>query len=270
MDLVTKIPFAMPQDFVINVVKSQSLEIRYWFVFSSQNMLISKEKTVPTTVCLPFLRTVYLGSFEGKDCFAAETIEDSCSEEFEWISFRDLHGLISEQEYALAGRALQLLQWDKIHTYCGACGAKTFSREHERCRECPSCGFLAYPKLAPAVMALVRKEDKILLARSPHFSKGMYSLLAGYLDVGETLEQCVEREVQEEVGIKVGNIRYFGSQPWPFTGSLMVGFTCDWIEGDIVKDPVEIEEANWFAKEDLPMIPTQVSLAYWMIESWKK
>jgi len=265
------IPFAMPQDFTLSLARAH-LNQGQWFIFSKQLMLVSEEgKRIPKTANLPSLREVYVGYFKGESCFAAEIAEDvQAPSGWMWSCFRSLHGVLPKEEYALAGRALQLLEWDRTHTYCGTCGQKTFPRKEERCRECSSCGQLAYPKLAPAIMALVQREEKILLARGSHFPQNMYSVLAGYLDVGETLEQCVVREVQEEVGLKVGNVRYMGSQPWPFTGSLMVGFACDWLEGDIIKDPLEIEEAGWFARDELPIIPTEVSLAYWLIDSWKR
>lgn len=270
MNLPITVPFSMPQDFVMGLVGPELTKSDCVFIFSSQDMLLDEEGRLPNTFSCPVARTVYLGSLQGKECFAAEALEGTFPQGWKWVSFRQLHGVLSDQEYALAGRALQLLEWDRVHTFCGACATKTITRTHERCKECPSCGFLAYPKLAPAVMALVRKQDKILLARGSHFPKGMYSVLAGYLDVGETLEQCVVREVEEEVGLKVNNVRYFGSQPWPFTGSLMVGFICDWVSGEIVKDPVEIEEAGWFTKDELPMVPTEISLAHVMIKAWQK
>jgi NAD+ diphosphatase len=269
MDLYDTIAFSMPQDFTLGLVGSDSINEGYWFIFTGQKMWIDVKGKLPVACPFSYVRRVYLGSLKEIECYAVEVEEEFSCFEGSWVSFRDLHGILSKKEYALAGRALQLLEWDRVHTYCGVCGGPTFSRSHERCRECKSCGQLAYPKLAPAVMALVQKEDKVLLARSPHFPEKMYSVLAGYLDVGETLEQCVIREVQEEVGLEVSNIRYVASQPWPFTGSLMIGFVCDWVSGEIVQDPVEIEDARWFTKQDLPLVPTEVSLAYYLIEYWK-
>jgi NAD+ diphosphatase len=191
----------------------------------------------------------------------------TCSERWQWHSLRTLFGVISDELYAVAGRAMQLLDWDRIHKYCGCCGKETFIRKTERCRECTICGHLAYPKLAPAVMALVKREKKILLARGPHFPEKFYSVIAGYVDPGETLEQCVMREVIEEVGIKVKNICYFGSQPWPFSGSLMIAFTCEWQEGEIYTQPDEILHADWFDLTNLPQLPPPLSISRLLIDS---
>ena len=141
------------------------------------------------------------------------------------------------------------------------------SRQHERCRECNACRQLFYPKLAPVVMVLIKKDDKILLARSPNFPGQSYSVLAGFVDPGETLEQCVIREVYEEVGMQVKNIKYFQSQPWPFSHSLIIGFTCEWLDGEIRIDPQEIEAANWFDLSNMPELPPKLSLARTLIAS---
>jgi len=180
---------------------------------------------------------------------------------------RELHGILGEEQFAIAGRAYQLIHWDRTNQYCGGCGAVTVHREKERCRECSSCKQLSYPKMAPAIMALVKKNDQILLARGPQFPQNFFSVLAGYVDPGETLEQCVAREVAEEVGIQVKNVQYFGSQPSPFSQALMVGFICDWAAGEIEIDPVEIEVAAWFEKSGLPQLPPHLSLSRMMIDS---
>jgi NAD+ diphosphatase len=140
-----------------------------------------------------------------------------------------LFSVLEDAHFALAGRALQLLQWDRDHQYCGRCGTPTVPRAEERARQCPACGLSAYPRVAPAVMALVRRGRELLLGRSPHFPPGMYSALAGFVEPGESLEQCVAREVEEEVGVRVANLAYFASQPWPFPHSLMIAFVCEWV-----------------------------------------
>jgi NAD+ diphosphatase len=137
----------------------------------------------------------------------------------------------------------------------------------ERARQCPSCGQTHYPRIAPAVMALVRKGDELLLARSPHFPAGMHSALAGFVEAGESLEQCVHREVKEEVGLEVTNLRYFSSQPWPFPHSLMIAFNCDYAGGEITPEPGEIEAAAWFWIDDLPVLPNRISIARRLIDA---
>jgi NAD+ diphosphatase len=138
----------------------------------------------------------------------------------------------------------------------------------ERSRECPACGLGAYPRVAPAIMALIRRgPDEVLLARSPRFPPGMYSALAGFVEPGETLEQCLEREVLEEVGVQVENVRYFASQPWPFPHSLMIAFVADWKSGEISVDPLEIEAAQWFKICSLPPLPNPISISRRLIDA---
>ena len=162
---------------------------------------------------------------------------------------------------ALAGRAAQLLEWDRTHRHCGVCGTPTELQAAERARICPACRHTAYPRLSPAMMALVWRPGELLLARSPHYAKGMYSALAGFVEAGESLEDCVHREVAEEVGLQVGELRYYGSQSWPFPNSLMVAFTARYVAGDIVPQAGEIEDAQWFPLDDLPGIPPRFSIA---------
>lgn len=133
--------------------------------------------------------------------------------------------------------------------------------------ECPACGLLAYPRLAPAVMVLIRRGDELLLARGPHFSPGVFSALAGFVEPGETLEQCAVREVREEVGIEIANLRYFDSQPWPFPHSLMVAFFADYAGGTLDPDPAEIEAAAWFSRAALPLLPDPISIARQLIDA---
>jgi NAD+ diphosphatase len=162
---------------------------------------------------------------------------------------------------ALAGRAAQVLEWDRTHRHCGVCGTPTEAAVHERARRCPACGHTAYPRLSPAMMALVWREGEVLLARSPHYAAGMYSALAGFVEAGESLEDCVEREIAEEVGVRVTDLRYYGSQSWPFPHSLMVAYTARWAGGEIVPQPGEIEDAQWFGLDTLPQIPARLSIS---------
>ena len=162
---------------------------------------------------------------------------------------------------AVAGRAAQLLEWDRSHRFCGACGSATTLQPGERARICPVCQHTAYPRLSPAMMALVWRPGALLLARSPHYAAGMYSALAGFVEAGESLEDCVHREVAEEVGLQVQNLRYYGSQSWPFPHSLMVAYTASYAAGHIVPQASEIEDAQWFDINALPAIPPRFSIA---------
>lgn len=182
-------------------------------------------------------------------------------------------GRASEAEWAIAGRAVQVAEWARTHRFCGRCGTPTEHSGNDRSMRCPSCGLLAYPRLAPAMITLVTKgepgpDQQALLARGVQFRAPMYSCLAGFVEPGESLEQSVVREVREEVGIEVVNPRYWGSQPWPFPHSLMVGFRAEWSRGDIVCDPTEIIDAQWFSKSELPNIPPRISIARKLIDAW--
>lgn len=162
---------------------------------------------------------------------------------------------------ALAGRAAQLLEWDRSHRFCGVCATPTELQPGERARRCPACGHTAYPRLSPAMMALVWRPGELLLARAPHYQGNMYSALAGFVEAGESLEDCLHREVAEEVGVTVSDLRYFGSQSWPFPHSLMVAYTARWTGGEIVPQAGEIADARWFPLDALPTIPQPLSIA---------
>jgi NAD+ diphosphatase len=169
--------------------------------------------------------------------------------------------------FALASRAFQVKEWDRCHQFCGVCGAPTVRRAGERARECPACHTLAYPRLSPVVMILIRRGGELLLARSPRFPPGMYSALAGFVEPGETLEECAAREVREEVGVEIANLRYFASQSWPFPHSLMMAFTADHAGGEIRLADPEIEDAGWYSPERLPLLPHALSIARRLIDS---
>jgi len=183
------------------------------------------------------------------------------------ISLRTIFTLAGPETFALAGRATQLLDWQANHRYCGRCGTPTEIKPDEPAMHCLACGLHAYPRLSPAVMVLVRNGEKLLLARSPHFKPSVYSALAGFVEPGETLEQCAVREVREEVGIEIANLRYFASQPWPFPNSLMIAFFADYAGGTIIPEPGEIEDAGWFLPDALPLLPDPVSIARRLIEA---
>jgi NAD+ diphosphatase len=181
---------------------------------------------------------------------------------------RELFGGVSEDVFGYAGRATQIVDWAKTHRFCGRCGTLTERVTAERCMRCPSCGLLAYPRITPAIIVLVRRGAEALLARGARFPLPFYSTLAGFSEVGETLEETLAREVREEVGIEVKDIRYFGSQPWPFPNSLMVGFTAEWAGGEIRIDENEILDAQWYRADALPTIPPRISIARRLIDAW--
>lgn len=177
------------------------------------------------------------------------------------------HGL-PEPDFRLAGTARQKVEWLRTHRFCSRCGTSTVLAPNQEAILCPSCGQLHFPRIAPAVIVLVQRGDEALLGRSPHFAEGVYSTLAGFVEAGESLEECVHREIHEEVGVRVTGLRYFGSQPHPFPHSLMVGFVADWLDGDIRIDPVEIEDARWFRNDALPDLPHRMSIARALINDF--
>jgi NAD+ diphosphatase len=206
---------------------------------------------------------MYLGELDGQACFALEG-----GSEGEPVALRQLFGVLSEEEFAIAGRALGLTAWDRDHRFCGRCGGETERSTKERLRTCMRCGHGAYPRLSPAVIMLVERDGKALLARNARFPLPFFSTLAGFVEVGETLEQAVAREVMEEAGIAIDDVRYFGSQPWPFTSSLMIGFTAKWAGGEIAADPTELADAGWFGPDEIPMVPPKLSIARELIDDF--
>lgn len=247
----------------------------WWFVFRGNALLVHRDET---EVKLPFtaqphdlgvepLRTQYLGMLHGRHCFSAECDEAAEPvDHLKWAGLRSLFGIIDDATFLLAGRAVQIMDWDRSHQFCGRCGTPTERKSGERSRVCPACGQTHYPRLAPVAMALVRRGPELLLARSPHFPPGMFSALAGFVEPGESIEECLVREVREEVGVEVDNLRYFASQPWPFPHSLMIAFHCDYVSGDIVPQEGEIEAADWFSRDRLPVLPHRLSIARRLIE----
>ncbi len=208
-----------------------------------------------------------VGEWQGLPCHAADVERIPGDSAGELIPLRRLFGLAGAEAFALAGRAVQLLDWRRNHRYCGHCGTPTGMKTGEFAMSCPACGLLVYPRISPAVMVLVRRGDDLLLARSPRFKPGVFSALAGFVEAGETLEQCAVREVREEVGIEITNLRYFRSQSWPFPDSLMLAFFADYASGTITPDPSEIEAADWFPRSALPLLPDPVSISRHLIEA---
>jgi len=166
-------------------------------------------------------------------------------------------------------RAFHIAQWREESRFCGSCGARNTDSPDELARLCPACGRLEYPRIAPAVITIITNdEDKVLLAHNSKFTPGMYSLIAGFAEAGENLESAVAREIREEVDIEVCEIRYRISQPWPFPNSLMAGFSARYASGTIRPDGVEIEDAQWFSRDALPMLPSPGSVSRYLIEQW--
>jgi NAD+ diphosphatase len=246
-----------------------------WFIFDNHRLLV---ESGDGTCSLPQGARIeaagggpeprlFLGLLGEHLCYAGrwrpeETLPACC----QWMDLRGLQGAIGEELFRIAGRANHLLDWERSHRFCGRCGGPTEDKSDERAKLCPACGLVNYPRLNPAVIVAVVNDQKILLARNKRFRGSFYSVLAGFVEPGETLEQCVRREIHEEVGLTVKNIRYFGSQPWPFPNSLMVGFVADYAGGRIVVDHSELMEAGWYPTDGLPALPSKISLARKLID----
>ena len=181
---------------------------------------------------------------------------------------RGLHLRMDAALYRAAGRAVQIVEWDRTHRFCGTCGHATEHVDGETARRCPRCGALHYPRVSPAVIVRVTRGDRLLLGRGPSFRPGLFSVLAGFVDPGESLEETVAREIREEAGIEVADVCYWGSQPWPFPHSLMVAFTAEYAGGALRPQPGEVEELGWFGVDELPEVPPHLSIARGLIDDW--
>lgn len=246
-----------------------------WFIYSSNKLLVKMEGDTaqvpciakPEEVGLTAVRTQYLGTLDGMDCYSAEVPdEETGAEGLVFSELRSQFGILEDDIFLLAGRAFQIINWDRNRQYCGRCGTLNTQKPDERAKLCPECGLIDYPAISPAIIVAIVKDNRILLAHAKHFRENMYSVIAGFVEPGETFEECVRREVREEVGIGVKNIRYFASQPWPFPNSLMVGFTAEYDGGEIKVDGVEISDAGWFESTKLPNIPGKNSIARELID----
>ena len=223
----------------------------------------------PDDVAPEALRHV-VGTLDGAGCWVIDLDADATAtvDLDAMVPLMGLYGRVDDLRWTLAGRAVQLVEWDRTTRFCGRCGSGTDPTPGERSRRCGACGLLAFPRLAPAVIALIERDGEALLARGRAFPVPMYSCVAGFVEPGETLEETVRREVREEVGVVLGDVRYVQSQPWPFPHSLMLGFEAQWASGDIVVDGVEIVDAHWYPPDALPMIPPGMSIARSLIDRW--
>jgi NAD+ diphosphatase len=261
-----KLPSGEPQDAIWFLYQDEKLVVRV----NGDRVMIPDSADLERVDLAP-AHLQYLGALDGCPCLAAELPPDiRVPDGWEARGLRELFGALEEDYIWIAGRANQLVDWNQSHRYCGRCGAHTEDKQDERAKLCPRCGLINYPRLSPAIIVAVRKDDRLLLARNKRFRNGFYSVLAGFVEPGETLEECVKREVFEEVNIRVKNIRYFGSQPWPFPNSLMVGFTAEYAGGDINVNKSEIVEAAWYKAENLPRIPPKITIARWLIDWFRE
>lgn len=211
---------------------------------------------------------LYLGTLDGVPCLACETDEAaSLPPDVEAVGLRALFGRLPDVQSTLAGYASQMLHWRRTSLFCPVCGHATEPGGDGWARRCPQCGYTRYPHVSPAVLALVSDGDRLLLVHKPGWG-AMHSIIAGFVEPGESLEECVRREVMEEAGIEVTDIIYQGSQPWPFPHQLMVGFTARYVGGELKIDDAELDGAAWFTRDALPDLPSPISLSRQIIDAW--
>lgn len=246
------------------------------FAFADAKLLVCGDEGVPTVPTLAELEGAdlagnrhYLGRLRGVDCVAI-TLPKAAPEPAgcRYAGLRSLFLRLPEDLLAVAARAFQVADWDRSHHYCGRCGTPTRERDGERAKLCPACGHVAYPRISPAMMVLVTRGTEVLLACARRFPKPMYSALAGFVEPGESIEDCIHREVREEVGIEVTGLEYFASQSWAFPHSLMIAYTARYAGGELAPDGDEIADARWFPSGGLPAeLPSTVSIARRLIDA---
>lgn len=226
---------------------------------------------LPTYAQLPqatFSQTVFLGTWQGEACWAMAMQEEPAEVLSPWqrADLRALVPSLNAEEFQLVSTARHLLWWQSTQQFCGRCGNGLVNAANERARHCAACGHTVYPVIAPAVIVAVKRGDSLLLAHGRNFKGNRHSVIAGFVEAGETLEQAVVREVREEVGIDVMQIRYAASQPWAFPNSLMLGFLAEYAGGEIQVDGHEIDAADWFCENNLPEIPPRGSISRHLID----
>lgn len=262
-------------------ISKNSLQEGLWFLFSRDRLVVrecedggaeiprrySAAEDPAADTALDALaslagRVMYFGTLDGLPCYAGDFASDGdLPQGWAALGLRPLYGRIPQDLMRTSRFAAHLLHWDRSSRFCGACGAPNQDKEDERAKVCGYCGNLAFPRLSPAIIVAILDGKNILLAHNRRFSAPIYSLIAGFVEIGENLEDCVVREVEEEVGVRVKNIRYFGSQPWPFPDSLMLGFIADYAGGDVRVDDKELQDAKWFCPPDMPVLPPSDSIA---------
>ncbi len=246
-----------------------------WFIFYKDALLLEKKTdkyTIPRSMKAPFYEegaTVHeITALQKTPCrtFSVNRrIEES--DRFVMVELRTSYDYIEESLYKIAGKAHEILHWDKNSKYCPACGILTIQTT-PICKQCPQCKQEFYPVISTAIIVLIRKENSILLVRARNFRGNFHGLVAGFLETGESLEECVQREVKEETGLSIKNITYFSNQPWPYPSGLMIGFIADYDSGDLKLQDEELSTGAFFTKDNLPELPRKLSIARRMIDWW--
>lgn len=269
--------FSWPEsntEFVSGVEAPENMDKAWYFAFSDGEILLRIDTNghyqplgLDDAELIEKLHSKihFMGKHRDIACFAVEVDR---TDELEFAGLRSLFGKTDNMMLALAGRAQQICEWFRTHQFCGRCGRPTIENKNDRSMVCEACKIFSYPRLSPSIIVLVHRGREVLLARNHRFPDGMYSTLAGFVEPGESIEETLIREVQEEVGVRVKNLEYLGSQPWPFPNSLMLGFHAEYESGDIELQEEEIADAQWFSIDDLPAIPGKIAISRWLIDDF--
>ncbi len=246
--------------------------IRY-FAFCQGDILLTEAGEIPCgenppVRLKPWQTVTSITSPAGDECRAIRLDAPVSGEPgLRMTGLRQAYGVLPGEDYRLAGKCQELIYWDQTSRYCGACGMP-LEWQTSISKQCPSCGKEWWPSLALAIIVRVSRGQEILMVHSRNFRGSFYGLVAGFVETGETLEQCVHREVFEETGLRIRNVRYFGSQPWPYPCGLMVGFTADYEGGDIALQSEELSGGGWFTRGNMPQPPAPGSIARQLIDDW--
>ena len=250
------------EDYEIAFSDTYTSDDAYYFVFNeNRELYLENEELIRDISDLDINFSLYIGKYKNKDCFVANANFKEGFPLYEVYEFnRDL--------YLMGTKAVLVNDWYISHQFCGRCGTKTEVDEKDMMLKCPSCGQMHYPRIAPAIIVAIRKDDELLMAKHSYHDNIRYALIAGFVEPGESIEEAVHREVREEVGIKIKNLKYMKSQSWPFPNSLMLAFTAEYKSGDIKVDGDEILKAKWFKKEEIIRYDSDISISDWLIQDF--
>ena len=265
--------------FLIAVKPEPNLQKSEGYVFAFQGdqlLVLNGEDRCQIPTCRQFAkldiaykREHYLGLLDDKPCFSVDLDDEiNCPQSAALVGLREVFGVIKDTLFSVAGHAFQIVTWDRMHQYCGRCGALTDYALDVRAKICYRCEAVYYPRISPVIIVAVSKGHELLLIKNKRHRRNFYSVIAGFVEPGESLEECLVREVREETAIEVKNINYFASQSWPFPNALMVGFTAEYASGILRPDGVEIAEAGWFSPDNFPELPGPISIARKLIDAF--
>ncbi len=249
-------------------------DVKRYFIVADQNLLcfisgglvcLSDSELYRLNLCMSFQAFI---ATKDREQYWVAAVTAQNMDGYQWLNLRAQLGVVSDEQFQLAGRAMQTLRWHSDHKFCGRCGKPTIKHSRDLAKTCVDCALDFYPRLAPCIITLIVRDDYCLLAHHAKSREPIFSCLAGFIEMGESPEQTVVREVMEEVSVNVDNIRYVASQPWPFPGQLMLGYFADYVSGDIMPDQTEILIADWFHYQQLPRIPSLATISGRLINAF--